>query len=172
MSILNHIQAIVLLPMLAIVVVPGIILFRTRAWTSAWQSSFTLSFILPFIGLVLIGLGLILMVKTITLFAQVGKGTLAPWAPPDKLVVRGIYRHVRNPMITGVFSVLIGEALTVGSIPLFGWFLVFVLINVVYIPVFEEPGLESRFGRDYARYKENVRRWIPRLEPWQEQNDR
>ena len=99
-------------------------------------------------------------------FVTVGKGTLAPWNPPQRLVVRGIYRHVRNPMIAGVFFVLLSEAVLAASLPILGWFAVFVAINSVYIPLVEEPGLVKRFGADYLAYKQNVPRWIPRLRPW------
>lgn len=107
------------------------------------------------------------MYQTISLFVRVGKGTLAPWMPTQKLVVRGIYRHVRNPMISGVSCVLLGESSLFGSFPLSLWFLFFLLLNMIYIPIFEEPGLENRFGDDYKLYKENVPRWIPRLTAWE-----
>jgi protein-S-isoprenylcysteine O-methyltransferase Ste14 len=81
-------------------------------------------------------------------------------------VVRGVYRHVRNPMISGVLFVLLGEALLTASRPLFGWFLSFALINAIYIPLLEEPGLVHRFGDGYRIYKRHVPRWIPRLTPW------
>src|SRR5919202_986332 len=71
------------------------------------------------------------VVKTVVLFATVGRGTLAPWAPPERLVVRGVYRRVRNPMISGVLSVLCGEALLFGSVPLLEWFGAFLLINLI-----------------------------------------
>jgi len=151
---------------MTLAVVPGIILFTTRASESPWPLSAPLNYAVFVIGIFSIGLGLILMVRTIALFATVGKGTLAPWAPPKKFVVRGIYRHVRNPMISGVFSILLGECLLFSSIALFAWFLVFVIMNVIYIPLFEEPVLERRFGRKYLLYKGNVSRWIPRLRPW------
>ena len=166
MSVLKHVQAIILLPIMATVAVPVIILLAFPAPTSGSILSFPLGPMLPMIGMFFIGLGLTLMFKTIALFATVGKGTLAPWAPPEKLVVRGIYRHVRNPMITGVFLVLIGEALLFHSVTLFAWFLLFAITNMVYIPLIEEPGLEQCFGRNFIRYKQNVPRWIPRLKPW------
>jgi protein-S-isoprenylcysteine O-methyltransferase Ste14 len=97
----------------------------------------------------------------------VGEGTIAPWDPPQRLVVRGVYRHVRNPMITGLCLVLLGEALLAASLPLLGLFAFGVIINVIYIPLSEEPGLARRFGDDYLTYKRNVPRWIPRLKPWQ-----
>jgi protein-S-isoprenylcysteine O-methyltransferase Ste14 len=106
------------------------------------------------------------MVATIRLFVTVGKGTLAPWNPTQRLVVQGIYRHVRNPMISGVFFVLLGEAVLAASLPLFYWLVVFIIGNAVYIPLAEEPGLVKRFGDEYLTYKQNVPRWIPRLTPW------
>jgi protein-S-isoprenylcysteine O-methyltransferase Ste14 len=110
---------------------------------------------------------LVLMVATIRLFVTVGKGTLAPWNPTQRLVVRGVYRHVRNPMIAGVFLVLLGEAVLAASLPLLGWFAAFVVVNVLYIPLAEEPGLAKRFSDEYQTYKRNVPRWIPRLRPWE-----
>lgn len=106
------------------------------------------------------------MTLTISIFATIGEGTLAPWDPPKRLVVRGVYRHVRNPMISGVLFVLLGEAILFGSMPVFVWFGVFALINAIYIPFVEERALENRFGDDYRLYKQNVPRWIPRLEAW------
>jgi protein-S-isoprenylcysteine O-methyltransferase Ste14 len=107
------------------------------------------------------------MYQTIGLFVRVGEGTLAPWDPTQKLVVRGVYRHVRNPMISGVFCILLGEAILAGSLPLLDWFFFFLLVNLIYIPLLEEPGLARRFGEDYLRYKENVPRWIPQVKPWE-----
>jgi protein-S-isoprenylcysteine O-methyltransferase Ste14 len=70
-------------------------------------------------------------------------------------------------MITGVFFILLGEAVLAASLPLLGWFAVFVVVNAAYIPLFEEPGLVRRFGDDYLAYQQNVPRWIPRLRPWE-----
>jgi protein-S-isoprenylcysteine O-methyltransferase Ste14 len=83
------------------------------------------------------------------------------------LVVQGPYRHVRNPMISGVLGVLLGESALLGSLPLLAWSGVFWLANAVYIPLVEERGLEDRFGDDYRAYREHVPRWLPRLSPWQ-----
>src|SRR5262249_55619353 len=120
----------------------------------------------PVVGCVFICLGLVLMVATIRLFVMVGKGTLAPWNPTQRLVVEGVYRCVRNPMISGVMSILLGEAVLAASLPLFIWFVIFVIVNAIYIPLAEEPGLAKRFGDDYLDYKRNVPRWIPRMRAW------
>ena len=94
-------------------------------------------------GLFLI-VGLRLMVRTIRLFASSGKGTLAPWDPPGQLVVAGPYRHVRNPMISGVLSVLLAESLLLESSGVAIWLAVFFLVSAIVIPLFEEPGLVRR----------------------------
>ena len=114
-------------------------------------------------GIVIICLGLVVMILTISLFIRIGKGTLAPWSPPNKLITNGIYGQVRNPMIMGVLIVLIGESLAVMSLKIGLWALIFFMINHVYFIVFEEPGLEKRFGKEYIEYKKNISRWIPRI---------
>jgi protein-S-isoprenylcysteine O-methyltransferase Ste14 len=149
------------------VVIPGTLLWLTEPDTlGLWESAPATRLALPLLGLLLIGLGLVLMVATIRLFMTVGQGTLAPWNPTQRLVVQGVYRHVRNPMISGVFFILLGEAILAASVPLLGWFLVFVIGNSLYIPLAEEPGLVKRFGAEYEEYRRNVPRWIPRLNPW------
>lgn len=100
-----------------------------------------------------------------SLFFTLGHGTLAPWDPPRRLVLRGPYQHVRNPMISGVVALLLGEALWFQSPAVLLWAGVFLLINAVYIPRLEEPGLARRFGADYAAYCRHVPRWLPRRTP-------
>ena len=162
---LELIKAIVILPGTALVYVPGALLWlaaETRADMSpagVAQSRF-------WIGLVLLALGLVFAIWTVRLFVITGKGTPAPWAPPQRLVVRGPYRHVRNPMITSVIVMLGGESLLLGSWPVAGWMLVFFLFASIAFMRVEEPGLERRFGEDYRRYKANVPRWIPMATPW------
>ena len=163
----SHLRAIILLPGMVTLVIPGTILWRDGPDTlGLWQSVPASRFILPLIGIIFACLGLSLMVATIRLFVMVGKGTLAPWEPPQRLVVQGVYRHVRNPMISGVLCVLLGESVLTASLPLFHWFLVFAVVNAFYIPFSEEPGLIKRFGEDYLTYKQNVSRWVPRWTPW------
>jgi protein-S-isoprenylcysteine O-methyltransferase Ste14 len=118
------------------------------------------------LGLAAIGTGSALWLSTVRLFARLGKGTLAPWDPPRKLVVEGPYRHVRNPMITAVLAVLAGEAALFGSLPLLGWCALFFAVTYVVFVLFEEPELEKRFGPEYGDYRRNVPRWLPRRTPW------
>jgi protein-S-isoprenylcysteine O-methyltransferase Ste14 len=166
MKLLRHVLAIGLLPFVVTVVVPAYI-FRTGSTPNiGWGIPPPLGLLPTLLGCALVGLGVLLLYKTVALFATIGKGTLAPWDPPRKLVVEGSYRHVCNPMISGVFSILLGEAVLLGSVPLLLWFLVFFAANALSMPLVEEPLLESRFGNDYVAYKRNVPRWIPRPKPW------
>jgi protein-S-isoprenylcysteine O-methyltransferase Ste14 len=118
------------------------------------------------LGALLAAVGLTLIVQTVALFATVGEGTLAPWDPTERLVVRGPYRRVRNPMISGVLCVLLGEALAFGSTAVLAWFAIVFALNAVYFPLIEEPDLQQRFGADYDAYRAAVPRWVPRLRPW------
>src|SRR5690349_12798240 len=116
----KHLRAILLLPGMVLLVIPGLILWRGGFDTlGLWRSVPASKVLLPTIGILCVCLGLLLMVATIRLFMTVGKGTLAPWEPPQKLVVRGVYRYVRNPMISGALLVLLGESLVTASLPLF-----------------------------------------------------
>jgi protein-S-isoprenylcysteine O-methyltransferase Ste14 len=155
-SLWRHLAAILLLPGIVTVGVPALIVWQTGADVGP----------LAVIGIPLVAIGLVLLASTIKLFASVGRGTLAPWDPTTSLVVRGPYRYVRNPMISGVLFVLLGEAALAGSLPLLLWFGLVFAINAVYLPLVEEPGLSRRFGDDYATYKANVPRWVPRIRPW------
>lgn len=163
----KHLRAILLLPVMVTVVIPAGLVYSTGLNSSFLRQAVPGSrFLFPVLGVLSVGLGLALMIATIRLFATVGHGTLAPWNPTQRLVVRGVYRRVRNPMISGVVAVLLGEALLTASLPLAGWFLTFAFINAVYIPLSEEPGLARRFGDEYEEYRRNVPRWVPRLRAW------
>jgi protein-S-isoprenylcysteine O-methyltransferase Ste14 len=162
---LQTLRAIAVLPANVTLVVPAAILWATRAAPlPAPSPALRIGLAAP--GALLVLVGLALMVRTIRLFHQQGQGTLAPWDPTRRLVVRGVYRHVRNPMITGVCAVLLGEAALFSSLPLLAWFLVFASGNALFIPLWEEPGLVRRFGPEYLEYRRHVPRWLPRLRPW------
>ena len=165
MRVLRHIASIAALPGLVTIVVP-VVLVDAAGLLQPAHWPFPLDLISALIGLIFVGLGLWLLAATIRLFANEGEGTLAPWDPPRRLVVKGVYARVRNPMISGACCVLLGEALLTESAPVFGWLVFFVLLNLVYIPRREEPALVRRFGDDYVEYRQNVPRWIPRRRPW------
>ncbi len=150
------------------VTVAGLVpLALLQANPTAFNFSSPLRWLLAAAGLVLAAVGVWLLAQTIRLFATDGQGTLAPWDPPRRLVVRGIYRRVRNPMITGVIALVLGEAALFASGAVLAWAALFALTNAVYIPLLEEPALAQRFGADYETYRRNVPRWLPRRVPWQ-----
>ena len=93
-------------------------------------------------------------------------GTLAPWSPTRKLIIRGLYAYVRNPMILGVLTVLIGESLAIMSLRIIIWAVIFFIMNNIYFILYEEPNLEKKFGDEYREYKNNVPRWLPRVKPF------
>ncbi len=94
-----------------------------------------------------------------------GRGTLSPADPPRELVVRGLYRYVRNPMYLAVSLIVLGEALLTASRGLlYYWAFFFAIVNV-FIIGYEEPTLRRRFGESYERYTQRVPRWVPRLRP-------
>ncbi len=158
----SHLRAILFLPFNVMVVIPGLL----AHWNRAELSMAALPSVRALASAACFAAGLGLMVWTIRRFGREGEGTLAPWDPTRRLVVSGVYRHVRNPMITGVVLNLVGEALLLGSSLIGVWAGIFAAGNAIYIPLLEEPGLERRFGEDYLRYRSHVPRWIPRLRPW------
>jgi protein-S-isoprenylcysteine O-methyltransferase Ste14 len=162
----RHARAIALLPGTAAVAVPAVILLAGDGPDIGAGLRGLGGALLALIGVALIALGFALWVWTVRLFMRIGKGTLAPWDPTQRLVVKGPYRHVRNPMITAVLAVLLGEAAVFGSPGLLTWAALFLGINWVYFVLLEEPGLERRFGDEYRAYRRNVPRWIPRRTPW------
>jgi protein-S-isoprenylcysteine O-methyltransferase Ste14 len=152
MRALRHLVAIVVLPGTVAVLIPAILLGDAELAPSP----------LALLGAVLLAVGVGMIGWTVSLFAGVGRGTLAPWDPPSRLVVRGPYRHVRNPMISGVLTVLLGEAALFGSVAVLIWAGLVFAINAVYFIAVEEPDLRDRFGAEYEAYAARVPRWIPR----------
>lgn len=153
------------LPVTIAVIIPLFIIFSFNNHLLTFNS--ILSGLMLILGILLIFLGLLFVAYTNKSFLKIGKGTLAPWDPPKKLVIDGAYRHVRNPMISGVLMIVLGEALIFASIELFLLFILFFIVNHIYFAYSEEPGLIKRFGEEYIEYSKNVPRWIPRLKPWE-----
>lgn len=160
---LRHLLSILLLPFVVVVVVPAWLLNLSAVGYTHSADASLLVWLPRAIGLALLIAGLGLFSWCVSLFARVGRGTLAPWDPTRNLVITGPYRCVRNPMISGVAAMLLGEALLWGSIALGLWADIFILINHAYFLLSEEPELEKRFGESYRQYKASVPRWIPRL---------
>jgi protein-S-isoprenylcysteine O-methyltransferase Ste14 len=96
-------------------------------------------------------------------FAFVGRGTPAPFDPPRRLVVRGPYRLVRNPMYFGALLALGGAALFYQSSALAGYAGLFMVLAHLFVLLYEEPTLRRAFGDEYEAYCRRVGRWLPRL---------
>ena len=117
-------------------------------------------------GLVLLLLGGLALLECFVRFAWIGFGTPAPVAPPEKLVVSGFYRHVRNPMYVAVVALVLGQALLFGQIRLLLYAAAVWLLFHLFVLAYEEPTLRRSFPEDYERYRRAVPRWVPRLRPW------
>jgi protein-S-isoprenylcysteine O-methyltransferase Ste14 len=162
---LRHLLSILVLPFTVTVIVPLWLLRNDVSRDLAPQDA-GVRLLVVAAGAAALLIGLTLFISTVAHFARTGRGTLAPWDPPRVLVVKGVYRYVRNPMISGVLFILLAESLLTSSRRIVIWFILFLGINLVYIPLLEEPGLVARFGERYRLYKENVPRWLPRVKPW------
>lgn len=117
-------------------------------------------------GIALILAGAPGLINSFARFALEGLGTPAPVAPTQKLVVTGLYRHVRNPMYIAVTSVIVGQANLFGDARLLVLGAVFWLASHIFVTTYEEPTLQRTFGTQYDTFRNNVPRWIPRLTPW------
>jgi protein-S-isoprenylcysteine O-methyltransferase Ste14 len=121
---------------------------------------------LHWIGLFGIGVGTVFLAACIIEFARSGRGTLSPVDPPRTLVIRGPYRHVRNPMYLSVSLIVLGELLLTRSRGLFGWWAAWFAMVNLFVLLYEEPTLRHQFGAAYGEYAGAVGRWLPRLRPW------
>lgn len=106
--------------------------------------------------------GAALALWCVFIFAWMGKGTPVPFDPPRRLVVRGPYRVVRNPMAIGVGLAVTGAALFYQSAALFVFTALFFLVIHLFVVLYEEPTLRRQFGSQYDTYTRHVRRWWPR----------
>jgi protein-S-isoprenylcysteine O-methyltransferase Ste14 len=143
---------------------PGAVVGVTLAWlwldrATGWRGPH-----LPRTGALLVTLGLLMVAWCAGLFLFIGEGSPHPFvAKTKRMVIVGPYRYVRNPMMWGVGTILIGLALWLHSAGLWlgiGCFLLFVSL---FIPLYEERDMERRFGEEYRDYCRRVPRWFPRL---------
>jgi len=150
--------ALLLLPINVLIIIPAIFLDLNAPEFNNWTS---------WLAVVTGLLGLALVVSCVRLFAKSGgDGTPAPWDPVTNLIITGPYRYVRNPMLSGVIIILFSEALVFWSLSFFIYTTLFVLLNMAYFPLVEEPGLIKRYGAAYKIYMNNVPRWIPLIKPY------
>jgi len=143
--------------LLAFVTMPGIVAFAIPAiWL--WRRN-QLSLAHP-LGLVVLAVGTVGLLWCVRDFYVRGKGTLAPWAPPQELVVVGLYRYSRNPMYVCVLLTLLGWAASFASMDLFAYALLIAIAFHLRVVFGEEPWLAQRYGASWQIYKRQVPRWL------------
>jgi protein-S-isoprenylcysteine O-methyltransferase Ste14 len=113
-------------------------------------------------GMILVAVGTVIALWCVLTFVFIGKGTPAPFDPPRKLVIRGPYRFVRNPMYIGAGMTLAGAAVFYESLSILFYTGLFFLITHLFVLFYEEPTLRRTFGDDYEGYRRRVRRWMPK----------
>lgn len=163
----RHLISFLIAPVTMTLVIPALIMVATGVRAPDLHSPVAAG--LATVGVLLIAVGIGLLIWTVALFDRVGHGTLgvgSTLGEPVKLVVRGPYRHVRNPMISGVLCILLGEAALTASGWLLLWFATFWAVQLVTIRFWEEPHLRQRHGAEYVEYRRNVPGWIPRISAW------
>ena len=161
LMLIRQLVSVLALPVTVTIVIP--IWVARRSHLTFTLPSDAANAVLALIGVASLAGGIALFVECLFYFWTKGRGTLAPWDPPRQFVAAGPYRFVRNPMISGVIFILVGEACIWRSRALAEWAGMFALINLIYIPALEEPMLVARFGETYTRYMHAVPRFIPRL---------
>jgi protein-S-isoprenylcysteine O-methyltransferase Ste14 len=152
---LRALLAFLLLPGVFAIVLPPVI-----ALLDPWRGETS------HLGYALLAIGALVVLSCVRDFYVAGKGTLAPWDPPQRLVVVGLYRHARNPMYLGVLLTVAGWALLTWS-PLVAVYVVVLAIAFhLRVVAYEEPWLARRFPSQWAAYASAVRRWVPRASAW------
>jgi protein-S-isoprenylcysteine O-methyltransferase Ste14 len=151
-----------------LVIAPGTLAIYVPWAMTRWRFSAPLLHLvaLRYVGVALIVLGLPVLLDSFARFAIQGLGTPAPVAPPQRLVVTGFYRWVRNPMYVALSALIFGQGMLFGSAPLLEYGVAVWLGFFAFVVLYEEPALRRTFGPDYHDYCAHVPRWLPRLKPW------
>ena len=150
---------------LFLLVAPGVVAGLVPWLLTGWRSSNPATAVVV-LGSALIALGTGVLLHAFGRFVFEGRGTPAPTAPTERLVVGGLYRHVRNPMYLAVGGTIVGQALVLGRPLLLAYAAVFGLVVATFVWSYEEPTLSARYGEEYAAYRRAVPAWWPRLRPW------
>jgi protein-S-isoprenylcysteine O-methyltransferase Ste14 len=118
------------------------------------------------VGLGFVTLGAATLITSFVRFVAEGRGTPAPIAPTERLVVGGLYRYIRNPMYLAVTATILGQALLLGRPVLLAYGVLFLVATATFVRVYEEPTLLRRHGPEYEAYRRAVRAWWPRRHAW------
>lgn len=146
--------------LLALLILPGTFAGLIPAWivvNDQWRNQGSWAGVVPLVA------GITILLWCVRDFYVAGKGTLAPWEPPKRLVIVGLYRFVRNPMYVGILILLLGWSWWAGSWMLFCYALLFAVAFHLRVVLHEEPRLKAQFGDDWNAYATAVRRWLPTM---------
>jgi protein-S-isoprenylcysteine O-methyltransferase Ste14 len=139
---------------LVLVYVPGLLLGSASVRPVAFGLA-------QIFGMIVTATGTAIALWCVFTLVFVGKGTPAPFDPPRRLVIRGPYRLVRNPMYIGASATLVGVALFYESLSILIYAGAFFLATHLFVVFYEETTLRRTFGSDYEAYCRRVRRWLP-----------
>jgi protein-S-isoprenylcysteine O-methyltransferase Ste14 len=134
-------------------------------WTM--HGSFGVNWPMRAAGAVLVAIAGTVLLHAFARFVLEGRGTPAPVAPTERLVVGGLYRYVRNPMYIAVVTAVVAQALLLNQFALLWYAVTLAVVFFAFVRGYEEPTLSARFGDEYDVYRRAVRGWLPRLRPWQ-----
>lgn len=152
-------------------IVAGLVPWLISGWHIGWRMSvFAVAVIIVGGALLLAAVGL--LIRAFARFVTEGRGTPAPIAPTERLVVGGEYRFVRNPMYVAVVAAVLGQAMIFGSLPLLVYAATVWVIMAAFVHWYEEPTLLQHYGAEYQRYREAVPAWLPRRRPWRPDSER
>jgi protein-S-isoprenylcysteine O-methyltransferase Ste14 len=153
---------------LFLLIAPGTVAGLVPWWISRWRLQAPLWGVsaLRVVGALLVIASIPILLDSFARFALQGLGTPAPVFPTRRLVVGGLYRHVRNPMYIAVVSTIVGEGLFFGDLRLLEYGALVWLGVHVFVLTYEEPKLRAAFGAEYDAFCAHVPRWLPRLRPW------
>ena len=144
-----------------LVVGPGVVAGLGPWLVTRWDMDGPLA--LHVVGAVVIATGALVLLQAYVRFVVEGLGTPAPVAEPERLVVGGLYRYVRNPMYVAIGATIVGEAAFFGQSILLAYAAGFWVITAAFVHWYEEPHLTRRYGADYDAYRNAVPAWLPRL---------
>jgi protein-S-isoprenylcysteine O-methyltransferase Ste14 len=148
-----------------LVLAPGVVAGLVPWWLTGWRMGAAFPAPVEITGAVLAAAGAAVLLTAFAQFAMQGRGTPAPPAPTEQLVVRGLYRYVRNPMYLAVLAVITGQALLLSRPVLLGYAAAVAGAFIAFVYGYEQPTLTRRYGAQYQAYQRTVPGWRPRLRP-------
>jgi len=149
-------------------IAPGVVAGVVPWWLTGWQARGPLAHWAPvrIAGLIMLIAGALVLVQAFARFVTEGRGTPAPAAPAERLVIGGLYRYVRNPMYLAVVAAITGQALALGQPVLLSYAAAVWVTTAAFARWYEEPALARQFGAQYEAYRREVPAWRPRTRPW------